>query len=332
MTCDQAIELLPWYLNSTLEAGEREEVRQHVAACERCRQALAETRQAWTVFDQHISSQDLVALAWGQPPSGIDPAAAEEHLSSCADCAAELELARMSRRLEEEDNVAVFPASGKRRQSSAPARTWRAAAVAASLTALVAASGWIYSAQQAGDLARLARAEATRTAPAPVAPPSLSSSTQDQRQRLAQMEARLKELEADQRDSQEKVAAAQSQLAQVQDLREPQINVWNHDLRMDEVVRDGSRPPEQVIPADHTATAILAADTDVATREREIEIRNDQGRVVWSKAGLRQNTDNPDYSISFPAGFLNPGHYTIQLYSREDGKRVPRESYSIRVK
>jgi hypothetical protein len=158
MTCDQAIELLPWYLNGTLDAGEREEVRKHLTACERCRQALAETRQAWSVFAQHIPSQDLVALAWGQTPSGIDPAAAEEHLASCAACAAELEMARMSRRLEEDDNVALFPVAKPRPGAGAAPRTWRAAALAAGLAAVVAMGGWVHTAQQAGD--QLAQAKA----------------------------------------------------------------------------------------------------------------------------------------------------------------------------
>ena len=150
MTCDQSIELLPWLLNGTLEAGEREEVRKHLAGCERCRQALAETRQAWTVFAQHIPAQDLVALAWGDRPSGIEAAAAEEHLASCAQCSAELELARMSRRLEEEDNIALFPAAKPRPVTGAAPRTWRAAAIAASLAAVVALGGWFHTAQQVG--------------------------------------------------------------------------------------------------------------------------------------------------------------------------------------
>ena len=196
MTCDHAIELLPWYLNRTLEAGEREEVREHLAACERCRQALAETRQAWSVLAQHVSPQDLVALAWGRSPSDLDSAAAEEHLASCADCAAELELARLSRRLEEEDNVAVFPASGRRSPAAAPSRTWRAAAVAASLTTLVAASGWIHSVHRVDDLARPAPVAAASPAPIPVSPPpsssiSSASSTENQQRQLAEMEARL---------------------------------------------------------------------------------------------------------------------------------------------
>src|SRR3954454_11692273 len=109
MNCDQAIEFLPWLLNGTLEATESGEVRRHLATCERCRAALNDTRDAWTIFSQHLSSEALVALAHGEAPAGIDPALAERHLASCPECAAELELARTSRRLEEYEKIAVFP-------------------------------------------------------------------------------------------------------------------------------------------------------------------------------------------------------------------------------
>ncbi|HYO15489.1 MAG TPA: zf-HC2 domain-containing protein, partial [Thermoanaerobaculia bacterium] len=102
MTCEQAIEILPWYLNGTLEAKEQEEVRHHLGTCEACRQALAETRDAWRIFDQHLPSEALVALAWGETPAGIDSTLAERHLAACPQCAADLELARTSRHLEED--------------------------------------------------------------------------------------------------------------------------------------------------------------------------------------------------------------------------------------
>ena len=44
MTCDQAIELLPWLLNGTLEPQERDEVRQ------RGRRHIAQQRVAWPVL------------------------------------------------------------------------------------------------------------------------------------------------------------------------------------------------------------------------------------------------------------------------------------------
>jgi len=156
MTCDQAQELLPWYLNGSLESGELAEVRQHLETCESCRTALAETGQAWAVFSQerpapqdtrHISAQALVALAWGEAPAGID-AAAEAHLDFCAECAAQLEMARMSRRLEEEENVVPFPAAKPRPAAAAAPRSWRAAALAAGLSAVVAAGGWLHAVRQ----------------------------------------------------------------------------------------------------------------------------------------------------------------------------------------
>src|SRR5690242_2639193 len=107
MNCDDAIEFLPWLLNGSLEAGERDEVRRHLATCERCRAALTDTRDAWGIFSQHLPSEALVALAYGETPAGIDPVLAERHLASCPQCAAELELARTSRRLEEDDRIAV---------------------------------------------------------------------------------------------------------------------------------------------------------------------------------------------------------------------------------
>lgn len=137
MTFEHATELLPWLLNGTLAAAERDEVWHHLETCERCRRDLTETREAWSVFAQHLPSQNLVALAWGETPS----AAVEEHLESCARCAADLELVRMSRRLEEEDNIALFPAA-KPRPAATP-RRWQAAAMAAGLVAVVSAFGWI---------------------------------------------------------------------------------------------------------------------------------------------------------------------------------------------
>lgn len=154
MTCEQAIEILPWYLNGTLEATEREEARRHLATCEACRRALAETRDAWRIFDRHLPSEALVALAWGETPEGIDPALAGRHLAGCPQCAAELELARTSRHLEEDDRIALFPA----KPAAAPARevrrdgeyrTWRGAALAAGLAAVLAMGGSFFYAQQA---------------------------------------------------------------------------------------------------------------------------------------------------------------------------------------
>ncbi|HEX6861523.1 MAG TPA: zf-HC2 domain-containing protein [Thermoanaerobaculia bacterium] len=167
MTCDEAIELLPWLLNGSLEEGERRAVRRHLEECERCREALAETREAWEIFGQHLPSEALVSLAYGEPPAGIDSALAERHLAACPECAAGLELARTSRHLEEDDRIAVFPAARRGREERGGSRAWRAAALAAGLAGLLVAGGWLRSSREVRRLsAELARAER----PTPSAP------------------------------------------------------------------------------------------------------------------------------------------------------------------
>jgi anti-sigma factor RsiW len=168
MNCDQAIELLPWFLNDTLEAGEREEVRRHLETCSRCQEALAETRESWRILDQHLPTEALVALAYGETPTGLDPALVDRHLSSCPSCAAELEMVTTSRRLEEDDNIVPFREKPRPQQppETGAYRGWRTAAVAASLAGLVAVSGWIHSARQTEQLAKQARPGRTEIAAA----------------------------------------------------------------------------------------------------------------------------------------------------------------------
>jgi anti-sigma factor RsiW len=154
MNCDQAIEILPWLLNDTLEAGERREVRRHLETCRRCREALADTQESWRILDQHLPTETLVALAYGETPTDLDPALVQRHLVSCPPCAAELEMVATSRRLEEDEKIALFPARPRRQsQETGANRGWRAAALAASLAGLVAVSGWVYSARDARQLA-----------------------------------------------------------------------------------------------------------------------------------------------------------------------------------
>ena len=333
MTCDQAIELLPWLLNGTLEEQERAEVHRHLATCERCRQALAETWEAGHLFSQHLSPAVLIALAWGEEPPGET---AERHLASCPQCAAELELTRTSRRLEDADNLTLFPSARPGRETSGAGR-WRAAALAAGLTGLIAFSGWLYTAQTASDLAsQLAERErpsAIPTAPAPAPNPALNNAAE--RQRLAQMEAEVERLRASQKELTETAEKAAAQLAQLENaprgFTEPQLNSWVNPVEVGDVVRSGEgQAKEIVIPSRQVATPLLVADPGIQAAEREIEILDAQGKVLFRGEGLRRSKDG-DYSVTFPPGFLKPGRYTIQLYSREGGKRVPRETYSIRV-
>ncbi|HSG41130.1 MAG TPA: zf-HC2 domain-containing protein [Thermoanaerobaculia bacterium] len=339
MTCDQAIELLPWLLNRTLEDQEREEVRQHLRTCERCREALPETQAAWRLFDEHLPTEALVALSYGEVPEGIDPSAAEQHLASCPQCAAELELARMSRRLEDEDNVAVFPGAKARQVRDGESRKWRSAALAAGLAGVVALSGWINSARQL-DLTSDRLAEAARetdgraAAPAPATPPAAAPVDDPAlREQLAAAQAQREQLEALRKKSEEAVTQAQEQIAQFQQERErllrPQANTWTGDLGNPDVVRgdDSSR----TLPADRFAQMILPpGKSEGLPAEREAEILDAAGKPVWQAPRLL--LDRYGYfNVTLPPGSLSPGRYTVQLFTREGGKRVPRERWEIEV-
>jgi anti-sigma factor RsiW len=287
MNCDQAIEFLPWLLNGTLEATERDEVRRHLATCESCRAALNDTRDAWTIFDQHLPSSALVALAYGETPAGVDPAVAERHLASCPECAAELELARTSRRLEEDDKIAVFPRPRDRQEKgSEGSRSWRTAAMAAGLAGLVAMGGWFHELQQVGRLT-----QAARSAVKPAA-----------------------------------------QVAQVEP--GPRINTWSAQLFPIEEERGKEQAPQDqgtIVPKNESASlALMPRVTDSSDGSREIEILDARNHVRFSMAGLRQMPPDLTYHLSIDKS-LTPGAYTIQLYSNENGKRVPRETYKIRV-
>jgi anti-sigma factor RsiW len=213
MNCDLAIEYLPWLLNGTLEAGERDEVRRHLATCESCRAALNDTREAWTTFGQHLPSDALVALAYGEAPAGVDPEVAARHLAGCPECAAELELARTSRHLEEDDRIAVFPGAKPPQSERVPerpdrSRRWRVATIAAGLLAAVTSAGWVHQLQQAGDAGRIARA----TPPAAAAP---AAADDPLRKQLDTLVASFGQLKASQEETERRARQDETQLAEI---------------------------------------------------------------------------------------------------------------------
>jgi hypothetical protein len=324
MNCERADELLPWYLNGTLDEEERRDVREHLADCEGCRRALEDTRLAGTIFDQHIPAAGLVALAWGEEPDGSG--VLERHLQSCPECAADLELARMSRRLEEDGRIALFPGAASPPASLIARRpsVWRAAALAAGLAGVAAAGGWIWSAGQARDLERrLADVHpvpvAAAPAPAPAAPPDDSAA----RERLAEMSAQVDSLRRQTDEMREQLV----QIAQAGPA--PQVNVWVDDLRATgDVVRGGPAEVKE-LPAGAAAVAMLQPTHDETHKDHRIEVVDAAGKVVWSAEGLRRSSAD-DFPVLLPA--LEPGAYTIRLFSEEAGKRVALESYAIRVR
>ena len=335
MTCDQAIELLPWYLNGTLESGERAEVRQHLTTCESCRAALAETVQAGAIFAhestaQHIPAADLVALAWGETPSGVEPAAAREHLASCAECAAELELVRMSRRLEEEGNVAVFPAARPQAAPNRAYRGWRAAAIAASLAGVVAAGGWYQTARQ--PLQAVVRPAAPPAAsPRPAAQPQAPAAGSSAAGELAMLRQKVKELSDTADGLQSQVRKGQEQVAHL--TADPALSPY---VSPTDVVRGKEQEADIAVVPAKASMALLPLRATLpetgAHDHHEVVILSASGTPLKTKPVRRD--PNGSYLLALIQGELKPGDYTLQVYGTAGGKRDPETegTYKIRVR
>ena len=340
MNCETAIELLPWYLNGTLDEQEQRDVREHLAGCERCREALAETKMAWRIYDQHLPSETLVALAWGEEPEGIDPSVVERHLQSCPQCSSELELVRTSRALEEEDGgrVALFPGARRTTETAArsagerrPAGAWRSAALAAGLAGMVAAGGWLWSANQVQTLEdRLAESARTGSpvVPVPVPTPAPPTAGNPDANRVAELEAQMEQLRQQEKRNREQLDRLASSVPAAP---VPQINTPIIPLRpMGDVVRGGPGDAEEV-PGGGYASLMLTPSHRETHQDHRIEVVDEGGKVVWSAEGLRRSPEG-DFSFTLPPGALKPGAYTIRVSAQEDGKRVELESYGIRVR
>lgn len=333
MNCETAIELLPWYLNGTLGDPEQRDVREHLAGCERCRRALADTKLAWRIYGQHLPTEALVALAWGETPEGLDPALVERHLQGCPQCSAELELVRTSRALEEEDDgrVALFP---PRRAASPAVRStgWRSAALAAGLAGMIAAGGWLWSANRVQTLEdRLAESVRTGSPAVPVPVPTpvpVAPGVEEGDARVAEMEAeleRLREQEEQMREQLDRIAAA------VPAAPAPQINTLIEDLQPAGDVVRGAAGQDKEIPAGSYASLMLAAGHRETHQDHRLEVVDEAGKVVWSADGLRR-TPQGDFALTLPPGALKPGGYTIRISAQEGGKQVELESYALRVR
>jgi anti-sigma factor RsiW len=334
--------MLPWLLNGTLNEEERQSVLQHLTTCESCRRDLAETRLAFEMFDQHPPAEAIVALAWGETPPGIDPAFLEEHLAGCPRCAAELEMARTSRGLEEDERIVPLRPRTAPAPAAAPAqaptgrtgwRGWKAAALAAGFAGVVAAAGWLQTAGRVQTLEERLAERPAAVAPVPV-PPVAGGAGEEaaEAQRIAELERQLQQ-------ANEAMTAQQGQIDRLEQLAQarpatpaPKINTVVAQIQpTTDVVRGGETGPQR-IPASSQATLLLGASHVETHREHAIEILDASGKVVWSTAGLALNADYGAYILTMEPGTLPKGSYTVRAYGLADGgKREPVETYAIRV-
>lgn len=331
--CDQANERLPWLLNGTLEPDERRQVLAHVAGCERCRHALAETRLAWQAFDAHLPAEVLTALAADEDPgaSGIDRGVAERHLADCPQCAAELEMVRASRALLENEAVATpfAPRAGTR--APAAGRAWRNAALAAGLAGVVAATGWYGSSREVRSLeARLeSPAPPAPVEPAPVPDPAHGdaglSALQEENERLRQDLARQRQ------EAAERIArleqGSQAVAGKIAAVNTQVIDVYPETQMRGE--EGGGNRLELAQPAELYTLLLHPGE---APERAEVEIADAAGRVVWKSGGLVKSS-NEDYTLTLGRDLLPPGSYTLTLYrAGAGGQRTRLETFPLTLR
>jgi Putative zinc-finger len=326
MSCDETRELLPWLLNGTLEEPERERVLAHLNDCAGCRAELAETRAVSRIFAAHPASAELVAYAFDEPGE-LDRETIARHLALCERCAGELELLAESRRSRDEEgaddgseerapaDAGVLPF---RRPAAAPAsgareRTWRWAALAAGLTALAAAGGWMWSWQQATSLAgRVAEEQRNATATAA---------------RVAELEKRTAELGT----AAEQARAAAARLAGEQpgagartapppevQLNTPIIDLFPGDV----VVRGagGAPPAARALPAGaEPVTLVLNVSDRREFPAYELRLLDAHGAEVARRRGLRRDPETGAFTLSLPTALLAGGAGKIEVWGVRAG-------------
>ncbi len=147
--CAKSAELLPFYLNQSLEKEEARQLEAHLASCPACREDERDTRTAQALYEGHLPVELLLDYALEAPLSPRRRAVIESHLKTCRQCSEELAAVRLEEPTPTASGQAtVEPAS---RRSPTPANRWRNLAWAASLAAAVASGGWLWTFQQLVD-------------------------------------------------------------------------------------------------------------------------------------------------------------------------------------
>jgi len=351
MDCENVNELLPWLKNGSLTGPEQELVRDHLAQCHVCQQELRETSLAWSVYQQHLPTEALVNLAYDRPLLATQQTLFDGHLSTCADCAEQLDLVRASRRLEAaEESVepgVIIPMASRSAVRWQSASVWRYGAIAATLLFFVAAGGWLRSWQQLRNPQTVKSAQENalreRLAGLEAENQHLHQQEIQLNQQQNQSNAEIAQLRSQIQDAQRRIQQQQDQikgeLAAVSGQgpgknQGPQINILALDIfPVGMVQRDTNQVGNSiVIPGNVTAlTLMLHSQAASDSPTYYIEIVDARGRAVWKSRGLVRQSTN-DYTISVPAGYLSPGSYTINIYGTAAGKRVKVESYEVAVK
>lgn len=112
----------------------------------------------------------------------------------------------------------------------------------------------------------------------------------------------------------------------------PSANVAIIDLLPPSALtRGGSAPDPAVVPPGiEGITLILILEGRAIWTGYEIEIRREQGEVLWRSSALRPSPDET-FNVHLPRSLTPPGTYAVVLSGVRDGERTLVETYRFRV-
>jgi len=296
MSCDRAAELMPWYLNQTLEPDEHAGMEAHLAGCEACRRERDATRQAAVLLTGHLPVDVILDLVDDSLRPGLSPERIEAHLAECDTCREEVELARASARdleaaVDAEQEMADRAGQPAQRPGGS-ARSWWLAAAASMLIA-VASGGWWTTLQELGTTRdRLAAIEGT----APTGPAGEGSGANG--------------------------------LIEV-----PVVDLFPGGLLLrggDDAVTvvPAGTPAATLILNTELADPAAGAASRVAGREVTLVLRDASGATVLELGGLSLRPLHSP-TVSLPVSRLAPGSYELLITAADQSE--PLESYPLRI-
>jgi len=318
MICDEVVQRLPWYLNGSLAPEEQGEIRGHLADCEACRAALAETRLGYRIFSAHVPAEALVDYAWDRTPEGLDSGLVERHLEDCPECAADLELIRTSRRLAEEPDVVLLRPKQRPAAALAPMappryfRAWQATALAAALGGVVAFSAWMNSENQRELLDR-----------------QVMSARQD----VVEAQKGLTSLSAQVAELRRQVPARPA-TAPVPAERDGGFGTGSVNILIlsAEVVRGGEEGATPSLPAkSESASLIISYDTEGRPAARyQVQVRRGTAPVFSDSARYDENNGGVLFQVN--PSKLGKGDYTLVLSAVEGGRTREIKKYRFDIR
>jgi len=265
------------------------------------------------------SSEALARLAAGEA-SAEDRAVIARHLMSCSACSTEFrEAAELPHRIHKSP-------SGKIR----PFARVASFALAAAALLLLFIGGWALSLlRQNHDLSsQLAQSRGMR----PVA--TDGSEVEQLRRESARQCERIARLEAEaSRPAAPTVVAPLPGAPSIaaSSVAASFVNVPIIDLDPSAVLRGESRDEREVAFPSGAAMATLILNTRVSARydDYSVTMTDRSGNVLWTSSGLIRS---PDDTFTLMISKLPDGHYKLSLAGLRGGKKVPLESYAIRIR